>query len=149
MNTKKLTAITLWANRITAAVVLSLVFTLPSLLEWYADLLGFHPPRRDMIGIAVAFDLCAAAIFFALWNMERLLRSIGQKAVFIPENVRRLRRIAWCCAVVAILCLGATFFALPLVIFAAIMGFLCLAVNVMGCVMDAAVAIREENDLTI
>ena len=30
-----------------------------------------------------------------------------------------------------------------------VMGFLCLVVNVVATVMDAAVAIREENDLTV
>ena len=149
MNTKNLTAITLWANRITAAVVLSLVFTLPSLLEWYADLLGYHPPQRDMIAIAVVFDLCAAAIFFALYNMERLLGNIRRRRVFERENVHRVRRVAWSCAVVAAICVVATWFALPMIIFSAIMAFLCLTVNVVGCVMDAAVALREENDLTI
>jgi hypothetical protein len=36
-----------------------------------------------------------------------------------------------------------------MLIFAAIMAFLCLVISVVGCVLDAAVAIREENDLTI
>ena len=38
---------------------------------------------------------------------------------------------------------------LPLVFLAVIMGFLFLVVDVVGHVMDAAVTLREENDLTI
>ena len=67
----------------------------------------------------------------------------------MAENVRRVRRIGWCCAVVAAICVAATSFVLPMLIFAAIMVFLWLAISVVGCVLDAAVAIREENDLTI
>ena len=38
---------------------------------------------------------------------------------------------------------------MPLIFLAVIMGFLCLMVSVVAGVMDAAVSIREENDLTI
>ena len=149
MNTKKITNITLWVNRVVALIVVVLIFALPALLEWYADLLGYHPPQRDMTGIAISFDLCAVAMLIALWNVDKLLRNILAQKVFILENVKRVRRIGWCCAAVAIICLAATFFALPMLIFAAIMAFLCLVISVVGCVLDAAVAIREENDLTI
>ena len=69
--------------------------------------------------------------------------------VFIQENVRRVRRVQWCCGLVAILCLAAAFFALPALLIATIMGFLCLVVSVVACVLENAVALREENDLTI
>ena len=38
---------------------------------------------------------------------------------------------------------------LPLVFVTVIMAFLCLVISVLVCAMDAAVTIREENDLTI
>ena len=50
---------------------------------------------------------------------------------------------------VALICLPAAVFYPPLVFMAVIMAFLALVVNVVGSVMNAAVAIREENDLTI
>lgn len=149
MKTQTITKMTLWANRVAALVVAILIFTLPALLIWYGDLLGYHPPQQDMTGIAISFDLCAVAMFIALWNMEKLLKNILQQKVFVAENVRRVRRIGWCCAVVAAICVAATSFVLPMLIFAAIMVFLWLAISVVGCVLDAAVAIREENDLTI
>lgn len=149
MNSKKITNITLWANRVTAVIVVILIFTLPALLQWYGNLLGYHPPQRDMTGIAISFDLCAVAMLIALWNMEKLLENIRAQKIFVQENVRRIRGIGWCCAAVSLICLVATVFVLPMLIFAAIMAFLCLAVSVVGCVLDAAVAIREENDLTI
>jgi hypothetical protein len=149
MNTKNVTTITLWVNRVVAAIVAVLIFTLPRLLDWYGDQLGYKPYPEDMVGIAVCYDLCAVAMLIALWNVDKLLRNILAGNVFIPENVKRVRRVVWCCAAVALICFAATSFVLPMLIFAIIMSFLCMAINVAACVLDAAVAIREENDLTI
>ncbi|MBE6978209.1 MAG: DUF2975 domain-containing protein [Ruminococcaceae bacterium] len=149
MNTKKITCITLWVNRGVALIVAALIFTLPSLLDWYSGLLGYRPYEEDMVGLAIAYDLCAVAMLIALWNVDKLLRSILKGDVFIRENVKRVRRVVWCCAAVALICAAAIYFVLPMAIFAIIMGFLCMAINVAACVLNAAVAIREENDLTI
>lgn len=149
MNTKKITVITLWVNRIVALIVTILIFTLPSLLDWYGDLLGYKPYPEDLVGLSVAYDLCAVAMLIALWNVDKLLRSILAGEVFVPANVKRVRRVVWCCAAVAVICFAATSFVLPMLIFAIIMSFLCMAINVAACVLNAAVAIREENDLTI
>lgn len=149
MKTQTIAKITLWSNRLVAAAVAVLIFTLPALLRWYAGLMSYTPNERDLRALIAAFWACAAVIFVALWNMEWLLRRILAQEIFIPENVRRVRRVQWCCAAVAVICLIATFFALPALLFAAIMGFLCLVVSVVGSVLDAAVALREENDLTI
>ena len=149
MNTKKITNITLWVTRIAALIVAVLIFTLPALLDWYADLLGYRPYEEDLIGITFSYDICAVAILIALWNVDKLLRNILVGNVFIPENVKRVRRVVWCCGAVALVCTVATSFVLPMAIFAIIMIFLCMAVQVAACVLHAAVAIREENDLTI
>jgi hypothetical protein len=38
---------------------------------------------------------------------------------------------------------------MPLIFMLIVMAFLCLVVSVVASVMDAAVTIREENDLTV
>ena len=149
MNTQKIANITLWANRAVAVLVAVLVFTLPAFLKWYAGLLNYVPNQRDYWALIVAYICCAVVIFFALWNMEMLMRNILRQQIFLRENVRRVRNVQRSCAVVALICLLAAFFALPALLFAAIMGFLCLVVSVVASVLDAAVALREENDLTI
>ena len=149
MKTQRITTITLWANRIVAAVVAVLIFTLPMLLKWYAGLLNVLPNLRDMWALVIAFWCCAVVILFALWNMEKLMQNILRQNIFICENVRRVRRVQHSCGIVALICLVATVFVLPALLFTAIMGFLCLAVSVVASVLDAAVALREENDLTI
>ena len=149
MKTNRLVTCTLWVNRLVMAVVALLIFTLPWLLKWYAGLLGYYPPKSDLLGIWLSYIVSAAVIFIALWNMEKLMQNILYGQVFVRENVARVRRVQLCCGLVAAICLASTVFALPMVLFAAIMGFLCLTVSVLANVLDAAVALQEENDLTI
>lgn len=149
MKAQTIAKITLWINRVVAAVVAVMMVALPALHRWYAGLLHYPVPDGDVWGLWVAYVCCALIILTALWNMEKLLQNMLVRKVFIQENVRRVRRVQWCCGLVAILCLAAAFFALPALLIAAIMGFLCLVVSVVVCVLENAVALREENDLTI
>lgn len=149
MRIQKLVTYTLWANRLVIALVALLIAILPGLLRWYAGLLGYCPTNWEIMGIWLSYIGSAAAIFVALWNMEKLMKSIFAGRVFVRENVRRVRRVQLSCGIVALVCLVATVFILPMVLLAAIMGFLCLTVSVLANVLDAAVALQEENDLTI
>ena len=149
MKTQRLATYTLWANRLVMALVVALIFCLPRLLAWYSAMLGYHMPQRDLMGIWVSYILCAGIILSALWKMEQLMKSILGNQVFIRENVRRVRWVQCSCGIVAAVCLVDVVFALPMVLLAAIMGFLCLVVSVLANVLDAAVALQEENDLTI
>ncbi len=139
--------ITLWVNRIIAVALTVLPFLLPAILDWYAGFRYLTIIERRTV--AVSFICCAVVILWALWNMDSMLRSILSGDVFTRKNVRSLRHVQWCCAIVAVLCVVATFAYLPLVFLSVIMGFLFLTICVVSNVMDAAVAIREENDLTI
>lgn len=141
------TVVTLWINRAVVALMGVLLFALPSLLDWYARFRFLTEQGR--VALIIAFYCCAVFIFVALWFMDGLLRSIRRGEVFIRPNVRRIRRIRLCCGIVSLICLPAALFYTPLIFLAVIMGFLCLAVSVVASVMDAAVAIREENDLTV
>ena len=69
--------------------------------------------------------------------------------VFERSVVRCIRHVRWCCVGVCLVCLLVEFFYPPLVFMVVIMAFLALVISVLATVMDAAVTIREENDLTI
>ena len=147
-NTKNLSVkITLWVNRLVALVVAVLLFALPAILDWYTGF-RFLSDTEQMI-ITVAFYCCVVIIGWALWNMDSLLRAILAEQVFVRKNVRAIRHIQWCCGIVALITAVTCFAYLPLIFLAIIMAFLCLVVSVVASVMDAAVTIREENDLTI
>ena len=140
-------ALPLWANRILMAVVAALAFAMPALLRWYNKLRILSDDQN--LALLIAFYLCVPVALYALWNLEKLLRSITAGDVFIRRNVTLIRRVCVCCLIVSVICLPAAFFYPPLVFFCIVMAFLCPVVNVVRCVFDAAVTIREENDLTI
>ena len=139
--------VTLWVNRLIALVVTALVFLLPAVVDWYCTFRVLTPVERT--AIIIAFYCCTVFIGAALWNIDRLLTAILQEQVFIRQNVRRIRAIGWCCGAVSIICVPASFAYMPLIFMMVVMAFLCLVVSVVASVMDAAVTIREENDLTV
>ena len=149
MNNKKnlISAITLWVNRGVGVALVVLVFALPAILDWYTGFRFLSETEQRII--TVAFYCCTVIIGWALWNMDCLLRSILAQQVFLRKNVRAIRHIQWCCGLVALVTAVTCFAYLPLIFLAVIMGFLCLVVSVVASVMDAAVTLREENDLTI
>ena len=138
---------TLWVNRFIMLLLVLLLPSLPFLLNWYSTLRTLN--QSEYTAILVAFYCCAVVTGFALWSMDALLRNILSEQVFVTRNVRLIRRVQWCCGLISLICLPAAFIYLPLWFMVIIMAFLCLVVCVVSQVMGAAVAIREENDLTI
>ena len=138
---------TLWVNRFLACLMAVLCVTLYDLLVWYRSLRAL--PWQVCAVIFFGFYLCTPAVLYALWCIEKLLRSILKGDVFVESNVRCIRRIRWCCAIVSVICLAAGVGYPPLLFLAVIMAFLALVVSVVKNVMAAAVEIREENDLTV
>lgn len=147
MNTYRSAKISLWISRSIAAFLLVMVFFLPMILRYYTELWTLR--QIDIIAIAVSYYLCLALILPALWNIDKLLRNILERQVFIRENILRIRRVRGCCAGVGLICLLAGHFFFPLYFLAVIMLFLSFIVTVVKDVMAAAVEIREENDLTV
>ena len=99
--------------------------------------------------VGVINTLVGTGTMFALYNLEQLLRSISAGEVFLRSNVSLIRRVCICCLLVSAICLPAAYYYPPLIFFCIVMAFLCPVVNVVRRVFDAAVPIREENDLTI
>lgn len=146
-NTPLTAKVTLWVNRLIGLIVAALIPGLPFLMKWYRNFRSLT--GGEYLAILIAFYLCAILVTIALWNLDRLLRNIIDRAVFTQTNVRYISRVRWCCGGVSLICLPAAFIYYPLCFMVIIMAFLCLVVSVLVQVMAAAVSIREENDLTI
>lgn len=138
---------TLWVNRFLAVLMVVLCFFLYDLLVWYRSLRDL--PWQVCGAILTGFYLCTPPVMYALWCIEKLLGNILKEDVFILSNVRYIRRIRWCCALVSLVSLGAGMLYPPLLFLTVIMAFLALVVSVVKNVMAAAVELREENDLTV
>lgn len=147
MKTQTAARLTQWANRLVFLALAVTVVFLQQILNWYAQYRMLTAWER--IGIMAGYYACAPVVAVGLWNMERLLADILRGSIFTRENVSRVSRVRWCCGIVAAICVAATVCYLPLVFVTVIMAFLCLVISVLVCAMDAAVTIREENDLTI
>ena len=139
---------TLFFNRFLAFIMVCLLFILPSFLDWYVILRpGMQESARQ--ALVWGFYSCAPAVFFALWELDRLLRAILRRQVFVRHNVRSISRVRWCCLAVSLICLPAAVCYPPIMFMSIIMFFLTLILSVLQSVMAAAVEIREENDLTV
>ena len=79
----------------------------------------------------------------------KLLFNIKKGDIFITANVKYLRRISWCCfAVAAITFVGGIFY-VPFGFIAIAAAFVGLMLRVVKNVMQNAVEIKTENELTI
>ena len=141
------TRLTLLFSRVVAVIVLALIPFLPSFLRFYAVLRNLN--HNQCLAVMIGYCCCVPVIELALWHLDKLLRNILAEEVFTQDNVRRVRIIRWCCFAISLLCLPVACVYCPLLFVVVIMGFLSLVVTVVVRVMDAAVTIREENDLTI
>lgn len=148
MNAQKTSArVTLWVNRFVFFILAAMVIFLPQMLQWYTQY-RFMPDSAHT-AVMAAMYCCAVFAAVALWNMDCLLRNIIKGKIFIRRNVARIHNIQWCCGSISLVSIPAAIFYLPLIFLTVIMAFMCLIMWVVANVMDAAVVIREENDLTI
>lgn len=104
---------------------------------------------REAIAIQAGYYCCLPFILLALWKVRQLLINIQNEEVFTEGNVKLLTVIRNCCVGIFAVCLVAGCFFFPLFLIVAILGFLGLMMHVLKQVMAQAVAIREENDLTV
>jgi len=93
--------------------------------------------------IGVLLAICA------LYGLIKLLHNITADKVFISENVSFLRLISWCCFGAALVTVVASFEYFPVIIISIAAAFVGLILRVVKNVMQAAVELKEENDLTI
>jgi hypothetical protein len=85
----------------------------------------------------------------ALVCLHILLSNIKKEKVFIAGNVKLLRTISWCCFAAAFVMVFAAKYYLLLGLTAVAIAFIGLILRVVKNVIEEAVRIKTENDLTI
>ncbi len=109
----------------------------------------FERPESIYLPIVVTFYAIlpfAAGVLVCLW---KLLRNILAEAVFLRQNVRLLRAISFLLFFATIIFLAAGYFYMPFYLLAVCAAFMVLIVRVVKNCFAAAVALKEENDMTI
>ncbi len=108
-----------------------------------------YPLYDTLTAFKACFYSSAPFAYITLYSLIRLLYNIKKDDIFITQNVKYLRKISWCCFIVAIITLIGSLFYVPLGFIAIAASFVGLMLRVVKNVMQSAVDIREENDLTI
>lgn len=95
------------------------------------------------------FYPCAFFAYITLYCLIRLLFNIRKEEIFIAQNVKYLRHISWCCFIVALITLIGGIFYIPFSFIAVAAAFIGLMLRVVKNVMQNAVELKTENELTI
>ncbi len=151
---KKSIGLSLAVCFIVSALLLLLVFTGPWLFELYmTSYRGFAPNGHTILYLKNVFGACfyPCAVFSAviLYSLIKLLFNIKSDEVFTLQNVKYLKTISWCCVAIALITFVGGYFYMPFMFVAMAGGFVGVLLRVLKNVMQTALELREENDLTI
>lgn len=120
---------------------------------WFTVYRGWSENGEAMQNMLTLFNCCfyPSSIFAytTLYSLLKLLFNIKKREIFIPQNVKYLRVISWCCFAVALITVIGGCFYLPFGIMGIAAAFVGLMLRVVKNVMQNAVEIKAENELTI
>ena len=137
------------------AVILTLgIFLGPTVIKiWFTSYRGWAEDgialNRILINFSSCFYLSAPFAYVTLYCLLKLLFNIKGEQIFTAANVKYLRRISWCCIVVAVITLAGGIFYLPFLFISIAAAFVGMLLRVVKNVMQSAVEIKAENELTI
>ncbi|MCR4682147.1 MAG: DUF2975 domain-containing protein [Clostridiales bacterium] len=154
INRKLSVLISLVLTALMFAAGVAAAFFIPSAVRFIADMpdgSGVRPPlsvqQLRMIGIdayaVLALMLAGLGLLFALLILVRKGR------VFTPTAVELIRYISWCLIFMGMLLAALTFFFRSAIFVGGAVLFVGLTVRVVKNVIEEAVYIKEENDLTV
>lgn len=153
-NLKRSATVSIVVCIVTAAILAALVPTAEWAFRWYMMTLkgmGDHSAllahmTRVFLWCFYPCAVCAAGMLAALL---KLLFNIRREHVFIKTNVVCLKVVSWGCFIVAAITVVGACFYTPFGFVAAAGAFAGVLLRVLSNVLQAAVVLREENDLTI
>ncbi len=153
-NSKKSVNFSITVCFILAFVLLALIFFGPTIFELYmTKFRGFLPDGEalSMLKKVFLYTFYPCSVFSAiiLYSLIGLLLSIKKEEVFISSNVKRLKTVSWCCFVICFITSVSGVFYMPFMFVSLAGGFVGVMLRVLKNVMQGAVELREENDLTI
>ena len=153
-NSKRSVNFSLAVVAFVSCILLTLLLFGPQLFELYmVAYRGFSPSGEAIKMLKKVFCICfySSSVFAAtiLYCLARLLLNIKKNLIFILENAKYLKVVSWCCFVIAIITLGGGIFYMPLLSIAAAGCFTGVLLRVLKNVMENAIELKEEKELTI
>ena len=133
-------------------IIFASLFVMPFIVEGYlSSWRGFEGSDIERIGRVILISYYPGAVLgmVALGALIKMLFNIKNDMPFISSNVNCLRIISWCCFIVSAICLfgASTYYSFIFISVAA--GFVGLILRVVKNVLQSAVELKSENDLTI
>lgn len=135
-------------------LLLVLVFFGPKLFWMYMTMYRGIAPDSTVLQMlksvfTTTFYPCAIFAAIILFSLLKLLFNIRKGNVFIAQNVKLLKTVSWCCYLIALITFFGGFYYMPFLFVTGAGVFVGILLRVLKNVMQAAVELREENDLTI
>ncbi len=131
---------------LSALLLIALLITFPSFFRWFTEKsLNDQYVKHVSIAFYTASPFAAVSLFLLI----KLLLNVIHDKVFIRSNVLYLKIISYCCYAVMIISAIFIFYYKSMCYVAFTMGVVGTLLRVVKNVMQSAVELREENDLTI
>ncbi len=135
-------------------VLLAFIFFGPKIFEIYmVKYRGFSPQGDALIMLKTLFGYCfypcAVLASIILYSLLKLLFNLKSDNVFITKNTTYLKTISYCLFIIGLITFTGGFYYMPFMFIAAAGLFTGMLLRVLKNVFQSAVALREENDLTI
>lgn len=140
----RLTIVCTWLFMV---LLLAAVVFAPQIAQWYFS--GRENSQFYCLLFCIVVYVSAAPSAVLLFYLNRLLSRIHRGEFFSEGNIFSLRLISWCSFCVAMVALFAGFFYLSFLLIAVAFAFIGLIVRVVKNVFEQALALKEENDLTV
>lgn len=135
--------------KVVFAVCIASLFIMPYAAKAYSETSSKIYGDNVTVPLLVTFYLCAAFGFCILILLGKLLKNIIAGDIFVEKNVKHMRYISWCCYAIAVITLFFVPFRMLILIVTFAAAFIGLILRVIKNCFTAAIAIREENDLTV
>lgn len=153
-NYKKSVDLSLFVCWFLSAVLLVLLFIGPWVFTLYmTEYRGFDVDGDALINLKTTFAACfyPSAVFGGIifFRLIKLLNNIKSGNIFIEQNPKLLRGVSWSCFAIGAITFVGGFFYMPFMLVALSGGFVGVLLRVLKNVMQSAVEIQKENDLTI
>ena len=122
---------------------------LPNALERYMDFAMIPMDISNLYPFMAILYACCIPAMAALLCLHKLLTNIKNEIVFVTGNVKLLRIISWCCFATAAILVFAVKYYLLFGVMGVMFGFIGLITRVVKNVIEEAVRLKAENELTI
>lgn len=116
-------------------------------IPWYISVSAVD--EGHLPALAVTIYSASTFAWICLCAMFRLLREIGAGQVFTERNTLLLRIISWCCAGACLVFLASVLYYPPFIIVSVAAGFMMMVVRVVKNIIQQAIGMKTELDLTV